>query len=213
MPISNPIPPISQDEGVELARVQTLDFVGAGVTGSYDSSNSRVVFTIPGAGAPGAHQETHVAGGSDAIGSYLPFAAIPTISAGMVGTGFLAIGQVPSSARIVGLSVVFDGGGTLIGSGSKIDLEIPFPCTIMRATLLGDITGSVSINWKAAAYGSYPTLAVIGSLGISNGLANQAEVLPGWTTAIADGDILEAYVLAQTSGLTKVTASLKLRKD
>src|SRR3990167_1609595 len=98
MPISNPIPPIFQDEGVELARIQTLNLVGAGVTGSYDSGNSRVVYTIAGAGAPGAHGTTHEAGGSDAIATYLAFAAIPTISAWMVGTGIFALGRIPTIA-------------------------------------------------------------------------------------------------------------------
>src|SRR3990167_10364308 len=51
----------------------------------------------------------------------------------------------------IGLSItyVIDGGGSVISTGIKGDLEIPFGCTITRATLVADQTGSIVIDiWK-----------------------------------------------------------------
>jgi hypothetical protein len=47
------------------------------------------------------------------------------------------------------LGIVIDGGGAVIATGVHGDLRIPFACTITKATLLADQSGSIVIDvWK-----------------------------------------------------------------
>lgn len=321
MPLNNPLIPEIQDEGVQVALKHVINFIGAGVTASNNTVDGRADVTIPGAGAPAAHQESHVAGGSDAIASYIGFGAIPTISAGRVGTGVFEYGrlptiaaglvgtgileyariptlaadnvgtgvlvyariptiaaglvgtgllgiayiptlsadwvgtgilaygriptlaggligtglvpfaaiptisaqhvatgvlnaaQIPTNSRLAGMTIVLDGGGTLIGSGTRIPVEVPFTGTILSATLLADAIGSLIVNFYKNTYTNYPTIAVIGTIALGNVRKNQDTTLTGFTLGVTQGDILEAYALLGSSGATRVSCALKIVKQ
>ena len=60
-----------QDEGVDLPRRDTIDFVGAGVTVTEDALNDKTIVTIPGGGGGGA---TGIWGIADATGTYTFYA-------------------------------------------------------------------------------------------------------------------------------------------
>lgn len=107
------------------------------------------------------------------------------------------------------------------GTGIKVYLEIPFACTINRATLLGNAaSGSAVVNIYKCTYANFDvtTHPVVGDKitasappTISAAAKSQDSTLTGWTTAIAAGDIL-ALTLDSIATFTAVTLSLKVTR-
>jgi hypothetical protein len=112
------------------------------------------------------------------------------------------------------IEFVIDGGGSAITAGVKGDLEIPFPCTITRWTLVGDTTGSISIDiWKDSYQNFPPTNAdsIIESGNvipyITSDVKNQSSTLTNWTTTINTNDILR-FNVDSCSSISRCTLSL-----
>ena len=94
---------------------------------------------------------------------------------------------------------VIDGGGSAITTGIKGDIEVPFACTITRATLLADQTGSIVVNIWKDTYANYPPtvadkITASAPPTISSAINSQDSTLTGWTTSIAAGDTLRFNV-------------------
>ena len=51
------------------------------------------------------------------------------------------------------------GSGFLILSGSYVDVVVPFNCSLARATVLPNVSGSINVNVQKATYANYPTLS------------------------------------------------------
>ena len=142
-----------------------------------------------------------------------------SITAGWTGT--LASSRINSNVLATGIEFVIDGAGTVITTGMKGYLEIPFDCTINRATLLADQSGSIVVNiWKCTysqfdAGGTHPVvgdkITASAPPTISATTKAQDSTLTGWTTSITAGDIL-AFNVDSVSTLTRVTLSLKVTK-
>jgi hypothetical protein len=116
------------------------------------------------------------------------------------------------------ITFVIDGGGASITTGVKGDLTIPFACTILEWTLLGDQSGSIVVDIWKDTYANYPPLvgdSITASAKptISTATKGQSSTLTGWTNsgAISAGDILRFNVDSVTS-LQRVTLSLKVKK-
>jgi len=114
------------------------------------------------------------------------------------------------------IEFVIEGGGAVITTGVKGDLEIPFACTITQATLLADQSGSIVVNiWKDTYANFPPTVAdkITASAPptISTATKSQDTTLTGWTTTIAVGDILRFNVDSITT-CQRVTLSLKVTR-
>jgi hypothetical protein len=117
--------------------------------------------------------------------------------------------------------ITIDGGGSVITTGIKGFIEIPYNATILGWTLLStdaSVTGGAIVVdiWKDT-YANYPptvadTITAADKPTISaTSTKGQGSSLTGWTTSITAGDILGFKVDSVTS-LTKVTLILKLRK-
>ena len=121
------------------------------------------------------------------------------------------------NAKIADLCFVIDGGGSAIATGVKGDLEIPFACTINRATLLADQSGSIVIDIWKDGYANYPptvadTITASAKPTLSGAAKSQDSTLTGWTTSISAGDILR-FNVDSAATLTRVTLSLKVTKS
>lgn len=134
------------------------------------------------------------------------------------GTGAFDLVSASDILDDVGLSItyVIDGGGSVISAGIKGDLEIPFGCTITRATLLADQSGSIVIDVWKDSYANFPptdadSITASAPPTISTATKSQDSTLTGWTTAISAGDILRFNVDSCTS-ITKIILSLKVTK-
>jgi hypothetical protein len=137
---------------------------------------------------PGAHHTTHETGGSDAI---------TALAASVITTGTIASARLP--ARIGAVGILIDGGGSVITTGVKGFLRVPFACTITGMTLLSTdaaaTAGSIVVDiWKDSFANYPPTVAdtITASAKPTLTSANKSEdvTLTGWTTAIGAGDVL-----------------------
>lgn len=114
------------------------------------------------------------------------------------------------------ITFIIDGVGATIATGIKGDLEIPFACTITRATLLADQTGSIVVDIWKDTYANYPptvldTITASAKPTISSGVKSQDSTLTGWTTSIVAGDTLRFNVDSVTT-VQRVTLSLKVTR-
>lgn len=112
------------------------------------------------------------------------------------------------------IGFVIDGGGSVITTGIKGDLQIPFNCTIQEWTLLADQSGSIVVDVWKDTYANYPP--VIGDVitasakpTISSNTKATSSTLTGWTTSVTAGDILR-FNVNSASTVTRVTISLKV---
>lgn len=118
--------------------------------------------------------------------------------------------------QIAAIPFVIDGGGVAITTGVKGDLTIPFACTILEWTLLGDQSGSIVVDvWKDTYANFPPTIADVITASakptISATTKGQSSTLTGWTTTITAGDTLRYNVNSATT-IQRATLSLKVRK-
>jgi len=115
-------------------------------------------------------------------------------------------------AQYAGLEFVIDGGGQPLTAGIGGFLEIPFPCTIVRATLLADRVGSCVVDVWKDTYANYPptvadSITAAAKPTLAAAQKYQDATLTGWTKTIASGDVL-AFNLDSASTITKITISL-----
>jgi hypothetical protein len=113
------------------------------------------------------------------------------------------------------IGITIDGGGSAITTGSKGFIYIPYACTISSATLLADQSGSIVIDVKKVAYGSFPTTASICASALptlSTAQNSQDSTLTGWTKTISAGDVIEFEVSGTPTSVTRVSLILAVAK-
>ena len=120
-----------------------------------------------------------------------------------------------SAARIGSVGMIIDGGASVITTGVKGYLEIPFACTIQAVTLLANLSGSIVIDIWKDTYANFPPVvgdSIVASAKptISAAVKSQDTTLTGWNTTVNAGDILGFNVDSVTT-ITKVTLSLKIQ--
>ena len=122
-----------------------------------------------------------------------------------------------ANVRTASITFIIDDGGSVIATGIKGDLEIPFGCTIQAVTLLADQTGSIVIDIWKDSYAAYPptvadSITASAKPTLSSALKSQDTSLTGWTTSSSAGQILR-FNVSSASAVTRVTLSLKVLKN
>jgi hypothetical protein len=116
------------------------------------------------------------------------------------------------------VGIVIDGGGSVITTGIKGFVVVPFGGTITKATLLSTdpavTAGSIVIDVWKDTYANYPptvadTITASAKPTLSSATKSQDSTLTGWTTGITAGDILGFKVDSVTT-LTHVTLVLQV---
>lgn len=116
------------------------------------------------------------------------------------------------------LQVVMGDGVNAIASGAKLYVRVPYACTIVRATLMADVSGAIKVDiWKDTYTNFPPTDADTITGGnepeiAASGVKDEDTTLTSWTTALAEGDILGFNVDSATS-VKRVTLELRVRKS
>ena len=108
-------------------------------------------------------------------------------------------------------AVVGDG-VSVITTGQKGYIEIPFDCTISKATVLLDQSGSIVIDVWKDTYANYPpvdadSITASAPPTVSSATKSQDSTLTGWTTSVTAGDIIGFNVDSITTA-TKATLSI-----
>lgn len=122
--------------------------------------------------------------------------------------------QMTSNIRTRSITFIIDGGGSTITTGVKGYLEIPFACTIDRATALADQSGSIVVDIWKDTYANYPptdadSITSAAPITISSATKSQDATLTGWTTSVTAGDILGFNVDSITT-CQRVTIALRV---
>ena len=133
----------------------------------------------------------------------------------LTGTTF----SLSANAEIDVIEFVIDGGGSVITTGVKGYIEVPFACTITRSTLLADQSGSIVVDVFKCTYAQFDAGSAHPVSGdkitasapptISSTTKAQDSTLTGWTTAISAGDIL-AFNVNSVTTVQRATISLKV---
>lgn len=114
------------------------------------------------------------------------------------------------------VDVVIDGSNFPLDTGPKMTLRVPYTCTLTECLMLADQTGSVVLDIWKDTYGSYPPTNADSITGASPPTISAATksvdtILSGWTTALAEDDIL-LFNVDSCSTITRLTVSLKFEK-
>lgn len=124
------------------------------------------------------------------------------------------VNTTSANIGIAALGITIDGAGSVITTGSKGVISVPYNATIQSATIVAAQTGSIVIDVKKSSYADFPTTTSICAAAkptLSTAQKNTDSTLTGWTKTITAGDILE-FVVDSASTVTKVTLTLKVVK-
>lgn len=166
--------------------------------------------TFASAGA-GTHATTHSSAGSDPV-TVTNLAGFPG-----GGTTFLrddgtfAAPSVSAVRRQV--TLVIDGGASVITTGVKGYISMPVTGTWKKWRLLSTVSGSIVIDVWKDTYANYPplvadTITASAKPTLSSVIKNEDSALTGWTTSFTAGDVIGFNVDSVTT-VTKVTLSLE----
>jgi len=123
-----------------------------------------------------------------------------------------------SQAHTTGITI--DGGSSVITTGIKGAIQIPFDATIVSWTILSTdasiTSGSIVVDiWKDALANYPPTVAdtitASAKPTLTTATSATSSTLTGWTTSVTAGDVLLFNVDSVTS-VKRITLLLKLKK-
>ena len=117
-----------------------------------------------------------------------------------------------SSSRVSAIFYTIDGGGAVISTGAKGQLNIPVNCTITGWVLTADQSGSTVVDVLRSTYGAFPTTSSIASTDkptLASAQKNENLAVSAWTTALNAGDQLQFSVTSATV-ITRLNITLNL---
>jgi len=198
-------------------------------TATIDLSGATVVFGLDDGDVPDAH--SHATDAIDAIteiAAALKSGADGTLVTGTKGTngnlaewnadGDLVDASVATAdLKPAAIEVVLGGGDSAIATGVKMDVIVPFNCTITNCYLLADQAGSITVDVWKDTYANFPpdnsdSITDAGTNpSISSGIKMEDTTLTNWTTSLTKGDILRINVDSCTA-ITRCTLSLGVER-
>jgi hypothetical protein len=105
-----------------------------------------------------------------------------------------------ASANSKTLVCAVDGGGSVISTGIKSDIRVPFGATITGFTVLADTTGNIVFDIWDTTYAAYPPTVANSITGttakptITGAVKTTSTILTGWVTTINAGDCIRFNV-------------------
>jgi len=109
-----------------------------------------------------------------------------------------------------GISIVIDGSGSVITTGIKGDIEIPYACTLTAGRMFADASGSVTVSLWRDTYANFPP--VVGDLLDTYAISSATKMEEtGISISLAAGDIIRFNVDSCTT-ITRVTLALRLTR-
>jgi hypothetical protein len=125
----------------------------------------------------------------------------------------LAIGHQYSAVEMV-----VAGFALPISSGLMGFEPIRFPCTIIEATLLADAVGSCVVDIWKDTYGNFPptdadSITSSSPPTLVSAIKSTDTALAGWTTALADGDVLAFNIDSISGSIRRLTLGLKVQRS
>lgn len=113
------------------------------------------------------------------------------------------------------IGATFDGGGSVVVSGTTLTLTCPFNAVITGYAIMVD-TGTCTITtWKVAAGTAIPTVAnsiSTSGVSISTGTAVQSATVTDFTTTTVTANDIFGFHVNAVSGATKITFQLIINR-
>jgi len=190
------------------------DLAPAFVFAAAQTSNGAVTINVNGVGARNAYKWNGAiqCGSGDIIaGAVYRVTPLQALNAGVGGFVVDAIGV---NNNIVDAQFVISGGGSAITTGNKGWLHIPFAMNIFAWRVLGDQSGSITID-ILRSNNTFPTTSIVGG-GTKPNLTSQqfAEFAPsGWTSTSLVTDDFIAFNVTSAVTVTQVTIVLSMFKQ
>src|SRR5258706_3344679 len=125
------------------------------------------------------------------------------------GAGALA-GWYTAVAPKADIALIIDGGGSVITTGAKGQIHIPFPMTITAWRVMADQAGSIVIDVRRA-HDAIPSVSIVGggNAPTLSGVGFNEQVPSGWTaTTLLIDDWIDFNVTGSPSSVTRVTVCL-----
>jgi hypothetical protein len=150
--------------------------------------------------------------------SSLTAAAADEIPVNRAGTdGKVTVGSIANLSNGGAIGITIDGGGSVISTGIKGYLEVPYACGINRVTMLADTTGSAVVDIWKDTYANFPptsadSITASSLPTITSDRKSQNTTLTGWTTAITAGDVL-GFRVDSAAVITRLHVILKITKS
>jgi hypothetical protein len=143
------------------------------------------------------------------------FSGISSMSASVYYGDGSNLTDIPGSAGSFGITV--DGGGSVITTGLRGYVVMPYSGTITNWTILADQSGSVVFDIWKTTYAGLPAEigdSITGSAKptLSSSVSAQSSTLTGWTTSVTAGDII-AFVVDSASTVTRVNLAINITKS
>jgi hypothetical protein len=124
----------------------------------------------------------------------------------------IVIGTGAGSGTVIALPFIIDGGGAVITTGIKGDVEIPFAGTITGWTLLADLSGSITIDTWKDTYANFPPLVADTMWGTKPALSSQTKnQATGLSIAVTAGNIIR-YNVDSAATVTRVLLSFQMTR-
>jgi hypothetical protein len=119
-----------------------------------------------------------------------------------------------ANAQIKTFGITIDGGGSVISTGVKGYITVPFSGTITGWTLTAKESGSIVIDVWKDTYDNFPptvadTIAGSEKPTLSSAQKNQDLTLSSWTTSVTAGDIIGFNVDSATT-VTRVNLVIQM---
>jgi len=146
-----------------------------------------------------------------------PFSASDPIVLHFTRTGDKgADGITAEQLAAASIVAVFDGGGAELATGEQGYLEVPFECEIVAARLFADQAGDLVVDVWRDTYAAFPptdadSITASAPPTLSSGQKSEDTTLTGWTTALAQGDVL-AFNIDSVADVTRATLSLTVER-
>lgn len=145
-----------------------------------------------------------------------------TISAIQTGTNRWALNTVGTTGSSGGttnqnrrsITLTLDGGGSVITTGIKADVRIPYSGTITGWEIVANASGSIVIDVWKDTYANFPptvadTIAGTEKPTLSSATKNQDTSLSSWTTSVTAGDWIR-FNVDSVSTVTRVHLSIQI---
>lgn len=121
-----------------------------------------------------------------------------------------------SESQMGSIGITIDGAGSVITTGFKGSVMVPYTGTIESVTILADQSGSIQIDIWKDTYANFPptdadSITASAVPAISASTKYQDSTLTGWTKTFSAGDIF-GFNVDSVSAITRATLILKVRK-
>jgi hypothetical protein len=115
------------------------------------------------------------------------------------------------------VNVVLDGGGSVLTTGIKADIEMPFGGVITSVRLFADQSGDIVLDLWKDSYANFPptvadTITAAAKPTLSAAQKSEDTTLTGWTLGFSEGDVIRVNV-DSVSTVQRVTLALSVLRS